>query len=197
LHFIAEPATFSYLENKPLKYGTEIYTPPNINQSFSINKIESFLIRKGIYVSVTGIYGVNHLFDEMKNIGLKIYTHKKGLMPFGIKSSPAIMSHKNIFLHFARVGWGSCWASFLTETPLIVPRYDPKDDPEVYFNNICLERMGLGKIYNGQSINDLLEWGKDYKNNVKLIKQKLMDKYGTLNGVEYTASKIINHYLKI
>ena len=197
IHFIAEPATFFYLDNRVKRYKTEISTPPNSNQSLSVDFFSRLFLRRGIYVTVTGVSGLNHLFKEMKDIGLKVYSHKKGLLSFARKAPPAIISHKNIILHFARVGWGSGWLSFFSETPLIALPFDSKDEPEVYFNNICLEKMGLGKIYNGQSINDLLEWGKDYKNNVKLIKQKLMDKYGTLNGVEYTASKIINHYLKI
>ncbi|MEK7575792.1 MAG: hypothetical protein AAB491_01765 [Patescibacteria group bacterium] len=197
LHFIAEPATFFYLDNRDKKYKTEISTPPNSSQSLSLDFFSRLFLRKGIYITVTGVYGLNHLFEEIKDIGLKVYSHKKGLLPFAKKAPPSIISHKNIILHFARVGWGSGWLSFFSETPLIALPFDPKDEPEVYFNNICLERTGLGKVYNGQSVNELLEWSKDYKDNVRLIKKKLMDKYGTLNGVEYTAEKIIDHYLKL
>lgn len=197
LHFIAEPATFFYLDNRNKKYKTEISTPPNSNQSLSAGFFERLFLRKGIYVTVTGVYGLNHLFKEMKDIGLKLYSHKKGLLPFARKASPAIISHKNILLHFARIGWGSGWLSFFSETPLVALPFDSKDEPEVYFNNICLERTGLGKVYNGQSISELLEWGEIYKNNVRAIKNKLLEKYGTLNGVEYAAEKIINHYLDL
>lgn len=197
LHFIAEPATFSYLGDRSKRYNTEILTPPNSNQSLSVDFFSRLFLRKGIYVTVTGVYGLNHLFKEMKDIGLKVYSHKKGLLSFARKAPPAIISHKNILLHFTRVGWGSGWLSFFSETPLIALPFDSKDEPEVYFNNICLEKIGLGKVYNGQSMSELLEWGEIYKNNVRVIKKKLINKYGTLNGVEYTADKIINHYLKI
>ncbi|MDP6388117.1 MAG: hypothetical protein QGG63_02495, partial [Candidatus Pacebacteria bacterium] len=107
-----------------------------------------------------------------------------------------VISHKNILMHFARVGWGSAWLSFNTETPLIALPYDSNDEPEVYFNNLSIEKLGIGKIYNGQRIDELLEFGNKYKKTVKTIKADLIKKYGTLNGVEYTAAKIVDHYLK-
>lgn len=193
LRFIAEPATFAYLGKSAKRHNTEIYTPPNSNQSLYR---WHFFVRKGVYVTVTGITGVNkRLFGELNRVGLRIYTNKPGQIPLSKKADPTIIAHKNIIMHFARVGWGSAWLSWLTETPLVALPYDPKDDPEVYFNNICIEKMGLGKIYTGQSIEELLEFRNDYERNLKSIKNKLLEKYGTLNGVEYTAEKIVDHFL--
>ena len=140
---------------------------------------------------------MNHLFEEMNRIGFKIYTHKLGVLPFAKKALPDVIAHKNILLHFARIGWGSAWLSFMTETPLITFPYDKKDEPEVYFNNICVEKLGIGKVYNGESIDELLEFRERYKEKVKSIKKKLLEKYGTLNGAEYTAEKILDHYLNL
>jgi len=194
IRFIAEPATFSYLTNRPNTHNPEIYTPPSTNQH--LRKFRHFFVSKGIYVTVTGITGLNkRLFKEIHNIGLKIYTNKPGLIPFSKKAKPSIVSHKNIILHFARVGWGSAWMSQFTKTPLIALPYDSKDDPEVYFNNICIEKIGLGKVYTGQHIEELLEFGKGYEKNIDAINNDLLKKYGTLNGVEYTAEKIVYHYL--
>lgn len=193
LRFIAEPATFAYLGKSIKRHDTEIYTPPNSNQS--LNR-RYFFVRKGVYVTVTGITGVNkRLFGELNRVGLRIYTNKPGQIPLSKKANPTIIAHKNIILHFARVGWGSAWLSWLTETPLVALPYDTKDDPEVYFNNICIEKMGLGKIYIGQSIEELLEFKDSYEKNLKLIRNKLLEKYETLNGVEYTAEKIVEHFL--
>ncbi len=197
LRFIADPGTFAYLGERPERHSPEVYTPPSTNQSLRSKR--HWFVRKGIYVTVTGIAGLNkRLFNEVHNIGLTIYTNKPGLIPFSKKAKPSILSHKNIILHFTRVGWGSAWLSQLsrsTETPLIALPYDAKDDPEVYFNNICIENIGLGKVYNGQALEELLEFGKEYKKNIKVINENLIKKYGTLNGVEYTAQKIVNHYL--
>jgi hypothetical protein len=193
LHFIAEPSTFSYLSELPRKYNTETYTPPNSNQSLK-NPFYRYA-RKGVYVTVTGIYGMEHLFEELHNTGFNIYTHKTGRIPFSRRSVPNIISRKNILLHFARVGWGSAWLSFFSRTPLIAMPYHAADEPEVYFNNICVEKLGIGKVFRGEHINELLEFGEEYKENVASISRELMIKYGTLNGVEYTARKIVNHYL--
>lgn len=194
IRFIAEPATFSYLTENRKRHDKEIYTPPNSNQSLN----HHFFVRKGVYVTVTGITGINkRLFKELHKVGLKIYTNKPGLIPFSKKARPTIISHRNVFLHFARVGWGSAWLSWSTETPLIALPYDTKDDPEVYFNNICIEKIGLGKIYTGQPIEELLEFRNQYKENLKLINNELLNKYGTLNGVEYIAEKIFDHFIKL
>lgn len=195
MRFIAEPATFSYLGERPKKYDNEIYTPPNTNQTLNHRY---FFVRKGVYVTVTGITGISkRLFKELHKVGLKIYTNKPGSIPLSKKARPTIVFHRNIFLHFARIGWGSAWLSWSTKTPLIALPYDPKDDPEVYFNNICIEKIGLGKIYTGQTIEELLKFGEKYEENVKLINNKLLYKYGTLNGVEYTAQKIADHFMRL
>ncbi len=193
--FIAEPATFTYLGERPKRYDKEIYTPPSTNQSLNHRY---FFVRSGAYVTVTGITGINkRLFKELNNVGLKVYTNKPGSVQFSKKARPTIVFHKNILLHFARVGWGSAWLSQLTGTPLVALPYDPKDDPEVYFNNICIEKIGLGKVYTGQPIEELLKFRDDYRERVKSINNKLLDKYGTLNGVEYTAEKIVDHFTKL
>ncbi|MFH1979295.1 MAG: hypothetical protein ABII97_02855 [Patescibacteria group bacterium] len=98
--------------------------------------------------------------------------------------------------HFARSGWGAVWLAFLNEIPFMTMPYNELDDPEIYFNNICLEKTGLGLIYENQSSEDLLKFKKEFKKNVRLIKDDLMEKYGTLNGIEYTASMIVDHFLK-
>jgi hypothetical protein len=193
MRFIAEPATFSYMGNKSPTHKSEILTPPNTNQRLR-NPFLKF-IRRGVYVTVTGVYGLNHLFDEMHKMRLNVYTHKTGFMPFSKKASIDVISHKNVLMHFARVGWGSAWLSFNTETPLIALPYDSNDEPEVYFNNLSIEKLGIGKIYNGEHLDELLEFTDSYKKTVKSIKNDLLKKYGTLNGVEYTAKKIVDHYL--
>ena len=193
LRFIAEPGTFYYL-NKKEKHKSQFYTPPNTRQ---IPRTPFFsFFRKGIYVNVTGIVGFNkHLFEETNSFGLKIYTNKPGLIFSGKKAKPDVISSKNIVFHYARAGWGSIWLSYFTKTPFIAMPYNPDDDPEIYFNNICIEKIGLGKIYTGQPIGELLKFAEEYKNNVELINNQLLNKYGTLDGVGYTARHIVEHFL--
>jgi len=191
LHCIAEPATFLREKDTPL-YESEVLTPPNARQY--TNSKTLWPMRKGIYVSMTGIPGMKHLFEELSHSAYRTYTHKTGWLPGSIKASPSILANKNILLHFARVGWGSAWLSFYTETPLVMMPYQESDDLEVYFNNQSLERAGLGREYRGESIEELLEWGNEYKKAVREKKNELIEKYGTLDGVWYTARAIDERY---
>jgi len=198
MYFIAEPSIFSYKGNRPRKYTTEIFTPPNTNQSTRIHKKQSTIdVKKGIYVTVTGVPGLDRLFKEILDVGLTIYTHRPDLIPGSIKAPPSIISNENIIFHFARSGWGSIWLSLFTRTPFITRPYTKKDDLEIYFNNICLEELGFGKIYTGQTLSELLAFGEEYKENVTLISNRLLEKYNTTDGVAYTARKIVNHYRNI
>ena len=191
IHFIAEPATFSYLKPRKKKYKDETLTPPNIYQKMEITPKPE----KGIYVTVTGIEHLDKIYQEAKNIGLKIYSNKPESIPGAIYATPSILNHDNILLHFARSGWGSIWLSQMTQTPFIAPQHDPYDDPEIYFNNLCIEKLGLGKVHKNQKLDVLLEFDSEYEDNVKKINDGLIKKYGTLNGVEYTAKKIVNDYI--
>ena len=170
-----------------------MYTPPTLHKL----KNTDDNIKKGIYVTVTGIPGLNRLFEEARNIGLQIYSNKPESVAGSIKASPSIMAHENILLHFARSGWGSVWLSQFTKTPFITPSYDKDDDPEIYFNNICIEQLGLGTIYKNQNLDELLEIKDVYVSNIEKINKYLMDTYGTLDGIEYTTKKIVNHFLNI
>lgn len=198
LHFIAEPSTFSYLGERKKKYKTEIITPPNTNQIrfFSYTPINED-IQKGVYVTVTGISGLKHLFEDIQKIGLRVYTHRPDLIPGSYLAPPDIIAHKNIKFHFARSGWGSIWLSLMTETPFIARPYHKEDDLEIYFNNKCIEKLGLGKVYHeGHTTEDFVRYSDEYKNNIRIVKNDLMKKYNTLNGVRYTAEKIVDNFLR-
>ncbi|MDD4900564.1 MAG: hypothetical protein PHS62_00420 [Patescibacteria group bacterium] len=194
LHFIAEPSTFSYLQDRRPRFKTEILTPPNAALPA---RTEYQGLKQGIYVTITGIPGQERLFQEARQIGLKLYANQPEKIAGSEKALPNIIYSSEILLHFARSGWGSVWLSLFTGVPLIAPDYDKNDDPEIYFNNLCLEKIGLGKIYRGQPLEELLDFKAEYRKNVKKMNQYLMDKYKTTDGVKYTAEKIINDYLKI
>jgi hypothetical protein len=193
LHFIAEPATFSYIKNRNKKYKTEILTPPN--SALPKKSVKRYDIKQGIYVTVTGIPGLERLFKEARRLGLELYTNKPETIMGGKKALPDIIGCKKILLHFARSGWGSVWLSQFTGVPFITPAFDGLDDPEIYFNNICIDKLGLGKIYQGQSFVELLKFKSKYLKNVKKINRDLKNKYGTVDGIKFTAEKIVEHYL--
>lgn len=191
-HFVAEPGTFFNPEQTAGKYPTEITTPPNIAPP-KRNNYEDVL--PGVYVTVTGIPGLDDLFSEVEKIGLKIYTNKPEVVRRGIPMPPHILGHHKIVLHFARGGWGATWGSMLTGVPFVTPEYSGTDDPEIYYNNKCIERHGLGKVYRGETLPELLLYVEEFKNKAEDMRKYLLNKYGTLNGVEYTANHIVKHFL--
>jgi len=121
--------------------------------------------------------------DDIKNqIDLPVFTNKD--------TSPHIVADENVVFQVARSGWGACWMSLLTGTPLITPEYDPSDDPEIYFNNKRIEELGIGMIHKGEPISELMSELPRLKKAIEDYRSGLESKYGTLDGAEYIANKI-------
>ena len=187
LHFIADPGTFT---PTTLARGA-IHTPPNAAppQFAPLDSDDP-----GIYVTMTGIPGLERLFQESQQTGLKIYSNKSARIPNSIRALPHVLRSPQIKLHFARAGWGSIWYSLFTGVPLITPPFDPSDDPEIYFNQLCIQELGIGMVYRGQSLPELLAYREPYQNSAVRETQRLLSTYGTLNGVEYTADQIAKDF---
>ncbi len=189
-HFIASPATFFYLTNRRKRYSNEIAIPPcTVLPKPAGNR----LTKKGIYVTITGVSCLEHVFEQARRLKLHIYTNKPEAIAGSEKAVPSIVNSPNVLLHFARSGWGSIWLSLLLEKPFITLPYNNEDDPEIYFNNACLKKTGLGKIYDGQTLQELINFRKDYNKSIKILKKYLSNKFGTLDGITYAANKIINY----
>ena len=187
---IAHPGTCSYLENRR-PYSKEILIPPTIYPPVP-NQDD---IAEGVYVTITGIPGLERLYQEAKELGLKIYSNDPKAVPGSEKLLPHVVANPRIKFQFARSGWGSVWLSQLSGTPFVAPSFDPLDDPEIYFNNKCIEKLGLGIIYRDQSLNDLIKEAEILKPKILTLNQGLLDRFGTLDGNRY-AAKLIAEKLK-
>jgi len=192
-HCIAYPATFAYLGKQSLKYSDEIVVPPIA----PLPKIdEKAKINRGIYVTVTGIPGLERLYREAAELGLQLYSNFPDSVPGSLGATPECIGHKNILLHFARAGWSSIWHSLCTATPLIVPRHDPKDDPEIFFNNACVDHLGIAKIYEGQSLQELLRSSDGLRQKSTALTEAVIKKFGTFDGNSYCAELFAKDFLK-
>lgn len=198
INFIAEPGTFYYRKNEIYKNKKIIFTPPHSENFLIKNKKEKsdVLMQKSIYVTISGIPNIKKIFKKIPNLGLKIYTNDRDTLFSGRNKSPNIIKEQNILFHFARSGWGSIWRSLLTETPLIAFPYHKEDDPEIYFNNKCIERLGIGLIFKNQTKKEMLSFRNKYIKNAKKLNNDLMKKYGTLDGIEFLSKHIANHFIK-
>ena len=191
--FITDPGTFESSgsnESVPLTASLRNSSGTSINDTSrgaaccapTVEPNATTIEESSVYVSVSGI--PNQKLDGIMNkIDLPVITNKD--------TSPHILADKNIVFQVARSGWGACWMSVLTSTPLITPEYDPSDDPEIYFNNKRIEELGIGLVHKGESINELLPELPRLKKAIEDYRSGLIEKYETLNGAEFVANKII------
>ncbi len=188
---VAHPGTFSFLENRKT-IGREIIIPPTILPP----KPNKDPIQEGIFITITGIPGLERLYNEARDLGLKLYSNDPSTVPGSERLLPNVIPNPKIKLQFARSGWGSVWLSQLSGTPFVCPEFDPLDDPEIYFNNKCIEKLGLGIVYRGQPLSDILIEAEKLRPGIQKINQELLDKFGTYNGNEYAAKIIVDDMLK-
>lgn len=189
-HGLAEPGTFSYLGDRLPRYPVEVLIPPTISPPQPNDEP----ITEGIYVTITGIPGLERLYREARSLGLRIYSNDPDAVPGAERLSPHAISNPRIKLQFARSGWGSIWLSMLSGTPFVAPAFDQLDDPEIYFNNICVEKLGLGIIYRGQPLREILDAAERMRSGIKEFNQRLLQRFGTLNGNEYAARLIVERF---
>ena len=187
MHFIAYPATMDFSGNRSPVYKNEIVVPPVTDLP---KKYEGAKVSEGLYVTVTGIGGLERLFEDADKLGLKLYSNNSETVKGSEKILPSVLSSGNITLHFARGGWGSAWLSLFTEVPIILPEYDGDDDPEILFNNKAIERLGFGMVYRGEALSDILKRVPAMKAAAKKIKNEIIKRFGTLDGNAYAAKMI-------
>lgn len=181
---IAYPATFSWAPDYKPRYDGEILVPP----IGPIPKPNNEKIEPGVFVTKTGIPGLERLYNDAEKFGLRIYSNES--------HSPNLVANKNIKFHFARSGWSSVWLSLLAETPLVVQEFDSKDDPEIYFNNIAIEKMGIGIVYRGQSLEEILAQSDRIKVSMAKLKSDILKRWGAFDGTRYAARIFAEDFLK-
>ena len=192
IHCLSYPGTFAFLKDRQARYKTEVETPPIMK----LPKENNEKIDSGIFITVSGISGLENLYVEAGWLGMKIYTNDSKAIPGGIKALPDLVANSNIKLHFARSGWGSVYLSLFSGTPMIVPEYDPSDDPEIKFNNQTIEKLGIGIIYRGQSLEQLLKESELVKENMRKVQEDILKRWGTLDGNQYCAKIFAKDFFK-
>lgn len=195
MHAIAYPATFSGSRDYTPRYCAEVLTPPISSQTLPP---PTEPLPAGIFVTITGIPGLERLYKEAKEFGLKLYTTASGVssVPESIAVGINAIAHPAIAFQFARAGWGSIWASLFSGTPLVVPAFDPTDDPEIYFNNKMVEALGIGSIYHGQGLQEILNEKDAVQKHSQELSDKIMERWGTHDGNTVCASLFVDDFLK-
>lgn len=190
IHFLSTPGTFTWDQSRHAFLRNEVATPPTIRPPHP----PTGTLEEGIYVTITGIPGLERLYESAQRIGLHIYTNDPLQIPGSKHLSPAFIGHSSIRLHIARAGWSSIWLSLLTETPFVALPFDPDDDPEIFFNNLCIEKLGIGTVYNGQSLDSLLITAAELQKNMDRERKNLLKRFQTLDGLNAVAQWIADDY---
>lgn len=192
IHVVGYPATFSWNDDYKARYSSEILTPP-ITRVYEPNQED---INPGIFVTITGIPGLERLYQDAKRLGIKLYSNDPQSVTGSERVLPHIIPNPKMIFQFARSGWGSVWLSMMSGTPLVVPEFDPEDDPEIYFNNVAVENLGIGFVYRGEPLEEILKKTAELHANSKKLCDKILSRWGTLDGNQFCARLFVDEFLK-
>lgn len=192
--FSNEPGVFSYNSLRWAR-NNEISTPPFVHPP---KPDYTELPGDGILVTATGIDGVREsgIYNAVADMGMEIFAPKFAVNSFPeeirervISLNPSQINNPHVIAQYARAGWSSIWLSHLAEKGFLTPPYQENDDPEMFFNEKGIEKLNLGVII-GKNARSVLENAIELAEGTKNYNQKLLDKYGTLDGIRYTAEAI-------
>lgn len=183
IHAIAYPATYSWMDDYAPRYATEVLTPP-ITRLYEENRLP---IDPGIFVTITGIPGLERIYSDADRLGYKLYSNDLNVVSAATWKLPHVIPNKNTIFQFARSGWSSVWLSMMSGTPLVVPEFDSKDDPEIYFNNLAVDQLGIGIIYRGQPLEEILKKREMIQVSCSTLRDYILKRWGTLDGNKYCA----------
>jgi len=195
-----EPGVFSYDESRILR-DNEFLTPGFVHAP---KPSDRELPEKGIYFLASGIDGIREsgMYDAVAELGLRVYTAKFSLsaLPEELREfagkpehlmKPSEINNPMIVAQFARSGWSEVWFSHIAEKGFLTPPHLPTDDPEILFNLRGIERLGLGVVVGDDPRADLKK-AIELAKSVGEYNQRLIEEYGTLDGIRFAAEKVVD-----
>lgn len=196
LIFSNEPGVFSYDSFRSLRENERL-TPPFIHTP---KPDSTELPGRGIYLLMTGIDGVREsgMYDAVTELGMQLFApiFSTKNLPESIRDkvfelAPSRINNPDVVAQYARAGWSSVWLSHLAEKGFLTPPYNPKDDPEMLFNEEGIRGLKLGVIV-GDNPKVSLEEALVLAEGTGSYNNRLFQKYGTLDGINYAAESIAN-----
>jgi hypothetical protein len=193
MHAVGFPGTFTSDLSTELERENAFLTPPLTSQR---PKPHPPLHGRGILVTVTGISGLERLYEGARELGLTLYSTTEGVPEGSVRVPPDVIIDQNIAFQFARAGWGSIWLSLNTGVPIVVPAFDTADDPEIYFNNRMVEQLGMGIVYRGEPLGDIMERLPAVCSRQQKLRDDILSRWGTLDGHNVSAEKFVDDFLR-
>ena len=68
-------------------------------------------------------------------------------------------------------------------------------DPEIYFNNIAVERLGVGIVDRGLTNADILSKVDELSRNIIDLRKNILKRWGALDGNRYAAKIFADNFL--
>ena len=186
-----------HLDNQPQSTRTE-FTPP-LKGELSAEESE-FVGKEGIYVMMSGTGSATEQTLEAagviaENGQMAVYTN-----PFmdqvegGVKLTPKGMGDPRINAVVGRAGWGTGWRTMRLRKPWLVLPFQEGDDPEIYFNNRTIQRTGIGEVVTELTEDTIRLANELYVLRIARIGELTVNRFGTENGVDYVADRIVADY---
>jgi len=196
IHFQPKINSLSFKQDRSSLFPSEVTTPPLLRKPAHC----SLSIDKGIYISLSGISGLNILYEEAMQLQVRKYANYNydGLTPDCILP-PSVISHHSITGIFARAAWNTIWLSNLTQTPLICPEYTEGDNPEIFFNLKTIQKYELAYTWRRKetSLLDIINSvAKGKEKTMKNIYRDMKEQFGTLDGIEFCSKRISEDFLE-
>ncbi len=175
-----------------------IYTPAMKKEyEKTTGKVEE----PGIYVMFSGtgstLDSTHALAQAATQAGLKVYSPPWVEVEGATQVSPDVLNDENILAVFGRAGWGTGWQVQNLALPWIVTPYETGDDPEIYFNNKTIEALRMGKVLSAGDITPekLVEAINSLSVGTHALNERIRERFGTLNGVDFMADAIARDFL--
>lgn len=183
--FIPEINSFSYTATSKLR--NEVSTPP------LKRRVENNMdIPRSIYVNISGHETrAEDIIEAAKKVKMNVYSPQEQTNTHGNKGPPSLIFNRNVKAVIARVGWGTLWMCQIAEKPIITPEYEIGDHPEVYHNNETVKELGLGAVYK-EFDSTLLRNALRKPHTIKKVNDKILKKFGTLEGLDFVEETIRN-----
>ena len=196
LHFLPTIRTLSWRQDSTPRFPAERVTPPLI--PMPVSPTEPLV--EGLYISQSGIGGLQSLYEEAFCLPGRIYTNRAHTsVPVDQIVPPRFIAHPAIIWAYARAAWNTIWLANLTSTPLICPTHIERDHPEIFFNIRTVEQLGLAAIWDPahEPLEEFLERldREPLLSNQRSIYNSILEEFGTLDGIEYCARQIVEDYV--
>lgn len=199
--FIPWVSTFSYqyassLDDQPqiIDGRSRIYTPPmKADIEPTIGQVGP-----GLYIMFSGtssaVESNRALVKAAHEAGIQAYTPSWEDVGGAIKIPPTALADTNVLAIMGRSGWGTGWQAMQLAKPWLVAPYEKGDDPEIFFNNKTIMALKLGQVLEGKAIrgDELRNMVNETSPRLLSLKQRIVAKFGTPNGIEYMGERIFS-----